>query len=396
VSVSILGVLLDNCVEVSDCLFVLLNHLVSLCSFVDILDLRGDDFDAHGKGEDSLLELLLVAVGQPNVVVNVSLVRNKRFVLQSLLQSTCALFVLASCVVTQSQLVKQLRIQHALSVPFQSSLQVGYRLFFDSVVEVALRSVHQKISVLRHGFNGPVEERNSSVEVLERMVTLPQTVVDSCQQLSVRLLLFNASLLLLSRFEVLDCLLESVVLVLANASAEIALRIFRVQINGFVEVSNGQHMIAHVLVYLASRNEHRAVVVDFKQHFGVALKSLGELVRAVVHLAQMESAAHEVLLDRQRLLEHFDCQPNQLQVLLLGLFEQKLSLALESEAFAVPQVGVVGADAESHVVVLVSQFEARIRFPIQVDVASVQVNAGVVGVLLKRDVKVLLGFLQAV
>lgn len=58
----ILRVLLYDHVEVLDGLFVVLDHLVGLCSLMHEPDVRRNSIDASAVGEDGLLELLEAAV----------------------------------------------------------------------------------------------------------------------------------------------------------------------------------------------------------------------------------------------------------------------------------------------------------------------------------------------
>mmetsp|Transcript_6828 Transcript_6828/g.11525 ORF Transcript_6828/g.11525 Transcript_6828/m.11525 type:complete len:400 (-) Transcript_6828:85-1284(-) len=155
-------------------------------------------------------------------------------------------------------------------------------------------------------------------------------------------------------------------------------------------------MVAHVLVDDAPSNVDRLVVLDLEQHLREALERLGELADTVVHEPQMEAAAHEVLLDAQGLLVHLDGQVDQVQVLPLASLVDQLGLALEGETLAVPELGVVGVDADGGVVVLVRQVELLLRLPVEEDVAPIEVDGRVVGVLLDGEVEVLLRLLELV
>jgi hypothetical protein len=74
VRVGILGVLLDNNVEIFHRFFVHLNHLVSFGSLVDVPNVRWNMLYAFAERKNTLLKFLNAAVSQSNVVVNIRLV----------------------------------------------------------------------------------------------------------------------------------------------------------------------------------------------------------------------------------------------------------------------------------------------------------------------------------
>ncbi len=82
VSMGVLGVLLNNGVEVEDCLLMFINHLIGLSSLMDVADVTLDELDAFREGKDSLLEFLLVAVGQSDVVVQISFVGQEGLIIE--------------------------------------------------------------------------------------------------------------------------------------------------------------------------------------------------------------------------------------------------------------------------------------------------------------------------
>jgi len=71
ICMSILGVPLDDFIEICNRLFVVVYHLVGFGTFVDIPNLRWYSFDAFGVGEYRLFELLEPAVRETDVVENV-------------------------------------------------------------------------------------------------------------------------------------------------------------------------------------------------------------------------------------------------------------------------------------------------------------------------------------
>ena len=155
-------------------------------------------------------------------------------------------------------------------------------------------------------------------------------------------------------------------------------------------------MVAHVLVDHTSGNVDSLVVLDFEEHLREALEGLRELANSVVHQTQVESAAHEVLLNTQSLLVHFYGHSDQVEVLPLGVLVDELCLALVGQALAVPQLGVVRVKVDRRVVVLVSELKLLVRLPIQEHVSSVEVDRRVVGVLLDGHVEVALRLLELV
>lgn len=82
VGVGILGILLNHTVEVKNGFLVLVDHLVGLGSLVDVSNIALHQLNALREGEDRLLELLLIAVGQTDVVIQVSLVGQEGFILK--------------------------------------------------------------------------------------------------------------------------------------------------------------------------------------------------------------------------------------------------------------------------------------------------------------------------
>jgi hypothetical protein len=76
----ILRVPLDHNVEVFNSLLMVVNHLVSLSPLVDVPDVRRYSLHTKGKRINSFLKFLNPAVCQADVVENVALVSNIRFV----------------------------------------------------------------------------------------------------------------------------------------------------------------------------------------------------------------------------------------------------------------------------------------------------------------------------
>ena len=64
--------------EVTDCVIVVLNHLVTFSSFVKVPDVARHPVDAATEGPNRLLKLLHSSVREAYVVVDIGLVSQKR------------------------------------------------------------------------------------------------------------------------------------------------------------------------------------------------------------------------------------------------------------------------------------------------------------------------------
>jgi hypothetical protein len=95
-------------------------------------------------------------------------------------------------------------------------------------------------------------------------------------------------------------------------------------------------------------------------------------------------------------LIHLYCSFIELYIILTLLLEDELRLALEGKAFRVPELGVVGGDLESGVVVFVGQVVHLIWLPVQVNVTTVEVNGGIVRIPFQRFIKILLRLFELV
>jgi hypothetical protein len=193
--------------------------------------------------------------------------------------------------------------------------------------------------------------------------------------------------------EVLDGVVESLGLELADASSVVGLRTLCVYLYGLREVLYCILVVTHVLEHNASSNEDRLVVWDLLQDLTEALQSILVPRCLVVHQPKMEPAADEVLLHLQGLVEHLDGSLHQLLVRLLSLLVDLVGLALEGEALGVPQLCVVRCDVDGPVVVLVSCPE-HLWFPVQVDVTPIEYDRWIVRVDADGSVEVLLGSLK--
>ena len=138
VGVSILGILCDNDVEIGDSFFVLLDHLVSLSTFMDIAKVAWDLLYASRVGIDRLFKLLQATIGQTKVIVNISLVGHEWFVFESLFHRLDTFLVLLEGKVSYTLLVEDL---WRSVVDFKSSIKIIYSKLILLHVKVALRSI---------------------------------------------------------------------------------------------------------------------------------------------------------------------------------------------------------------------------------------------------------------
>ena len=137
--VGIFGVESDHFIEVFDCLFVEANHLVGLGPFVDESYVSADLVYTVSEREDGLLKLFNSAIGQSNVVVDITFMGEVRSILQCKLQKFDTLFVLLSCKVSKSLSLQEKGI---VLVKLNRSVIVFYAFFVLLHGEEALCSVH--------------------------------------------------------------------------------------------------------------------------------------------------------------------------------------------------------------------------------------------------------------
>ncbi len=138
-SVGIFWVELNDLIEVFHCAFVETNHLVGFSPFVDEPYVSADLVDTVGEREDGLLKLFNSAIGQSNVIVDVTFKGAVRSILKRKLKQFDTLFVLPSCKVSKS-----LPLQEKGIVLFQFNRSV---IVFDAIFVLshgveALCSVH--------------------------------------------------------------------------------------------------------------------------------------------------------------------------------------------------------------------------------------------------------------
>lgn len=67
----VLWILLDDFVKVFNSLFIHINHLVSFCSLVDVANVGRKSFDASAVRKNTFFKLLLTAIAQPDMIVDV-------------------------------------------------------------------------------------------------------------------------------------------------------------------------------------------------------------------------------------------------------------------------------------------------------------------------------------
>lgn len=154
----VLGVLLDHHVEVFNRMLVHLNHLVGLCALVNEANVRRHVLNAFAKGKDALLEFFNSTVAQPNMIVNVWLVRKvprcasrQTDAAQGLFERLDAFFELFMRKVGQSLPIKYLWIVFIL---IQRMLQIASSILVLAHVVVALRAMQQKLHIIWLLFEG--------------------------------------------------------------------------------------------------------------------------------------------------------------------------------------------------------------------------------------------------
>lgn len=65
--------------------------------------------------------------------------------------------------------------------------------------------------------------------------------------------------------------------------------------DGVLEISDCELMIAHVLVNISSGNENWFVVRNFFQNFGKALEAILEIIDSMIHQTEMVTTGYEEL-----------------------------------------------------------------------------------------------------
>ena len=87
-----------------------LDHLVSLGSLMDVPNITRDHFNTLGEWINRLLKLFLVAIRQPDMVVNICLIRDEWLVSDRILEAAHAFFVVGVGVVGQTESVVELSV----------------------------------------------------------------------------------------------------------------------------------------------------------------------------------------------------------------------------------------------------------------------------------------------
>ena len=178
-----------------------------------------------------------------------------------------------------------------------------------------------------------------------------------------------------------------------------------IDVNSLQEVLNSHLVVTHVVVNDASCNVNSRVILDLDEDLRKALQGLSGLISPVVHQAKMEPRADEVLLQSQGLNVRLDSLLIQVVWVSLVVFVKLhhfllvvldlLRLSLIGETLRVPQLGVVGRNLNS--LLIVSMGIVKLWWiHVQVDVASVEVDRRVVLIQSQGFVKVSLSTLQVV
>ena len=74
ISVGVLRVLLDHTIEIFNSLFMLVDHLISLGALVNIPNIAFDQLYAFTERENGLFKLLLIAIRQSNMIIQISFI----------------------------------------------------------------------------------------------------------------------------------------------------------------------------------------------------------------------------------------------------------------------------------------------------------------------------------
>jgi hypothetical protein len=130
------------------------------------------------------------------------------------------------------------------------------------------------------------------------MVAASKSILDARVLLDLRVINFQLDFFDICLFKVSNSILVPLRVELAETSPVISLRAIRVILDGIGKVLNGQLVISHVLVHNASGYIHCFVVVYFLDHFSKTFQSFLKFAGAMVHQAQVKTAAHKVLLER--------------------------------------------------------------------------------------------------
>ena len=100
-------------------------------------------------------------------------------------------------------------------------------------------------------------------------------------------------------------------------------------------------MISHISIYNTPSDIYRLVIFYIKEDFWKASQSLLELVDSVEHKTQVEPRTYEVLLDAQSFFVPFNCQCNEIFILLTELGEIYFSLTLVSETLRMKKLSII-------------------------------------------------------
>lgn len=140
--------------EVMHGLLMLLDHLVSFGTLVDVAEVGGDFLDAAGVREDRFFKFLETTVGQTEMIVDVSLVSHVWLSLERLLHRSDALLVLLEGEKGDALLVEDLRVP---VINGKSPLQVIDCELILLHVEVALCSILQELYIVPTSLDRLVE-----------------------------------------------------------------------------------------------------------------------------------------------------------------------------------------------------------------------------------------------
>ena len=274
VGVSVLGVLLDDNVEVLHGFLVLFDHLVRLGSLVNVAQIARYLLDAARVRVDRLLELLQAAVRKAQVVVDVCLVCHVGLLCQGPLHCLDASLVLLESEVGDALLVEHLRV---FGVDSESSIEIFNRQLVLLHIEVALCAVFQKLHIVLLRVNRFVEVFNGLVELAQGVVAAAESIVDG-----------RVGAVALALREGFDGLVDQTRLQFRHTHVEMRKGVFRLNAYGCYEILNRILVIAHILVNETSLNVDGLVGGQQLLHLSELLEGFMEFPCAPVHQAQME------------------------------------------------------------------------------------------------------------
>ena len=421
VGMRVFGVILYHTTKIPHSSLMLPHHLVGLGPLMQIINIHWFEFDGAAQGEDCFFELVEAAVGETNMIINVSLLRKPRPLLllplpllrlvnQGLLQRLDGLLVLAVGVVGEAQLVEERRVIRAHLQPL---LQILYslteklhRLCLTArllrLIVVALAPVKQEVNVLGVGLNGEVVVALCLLIVTHGVVAPSQSILNARIPflfiLGRRMIPYHIVFFILGQLKIINCFLVLAQVILAETGEIVSFSEFPIQLDRIREVLESRQVIAHGLIYLSSRNENGFVVIYAQKDLGEVVEGFLILLGLVINESEMKLALDVILVQFECLLKELN---SSLIILLrrqlarpyrLHLIPLRLRLVLVRYSLLVPVPGVARLEQQRLVIVEVRQLVHGLGVaPVKVEVAAIEIPLGILWVALNRHIKVLFG-----